>query len=160
MLLCFQNNNLYIWIMRKTLLFILISALFLFFLASCTPEEEEQFKPLVIRVKLAEPIEPPTDNYINTLTVHTTLGYKILSNQNSNDVGKDVVEFEGTAVPNTNVQIVSLIYQDYSFSLGADCNVLTIQIIYDGVEVFTESKEMGYITCPDGQSTSANFTVQ
>jgi hypothetical protein len=156
--------------MKNVLILFLSITLFLLGLASCTPEEQEntdnQFKSLIIRTTIEEPIQASPANaitYQNSLTVSTTLGSKSIVNTVPNNIGQSVVEFVGTAVPNTNL-FYNVGYGDWGMdSAGAwiyDCDEVKMEIIYDGVVVYEVTKSFGYNTCPDATGYNTNFTLQ
>jgi hypothetical protein len=91
----------------KTKLFrVLALASLVFFFNGCTPDEvettQDQFKPLIIRVTLANPITPSDEiNAIsNWLSVGGTFNQSINGNV-PNQVGQNTIEYNTTAVPNT-----------------------------------------------------------
>lgn len=156
--------------MKNVLILFLSITLFLLGLASCTPEEQEntdnQFKPLIIRTTIEEPIQASPAGSIlngNILTVSSSLGSKSLNGNVSNNVGQNTIEFIGTAVPNTNL-FFNVIYSDYWMDAAgatfSDCDQVIMKIIYDGVVVFEETKDLGYSTCPDGSNNQVSFTLQ
>ncbi len=148
---------------------------------SCNPEEEDtvsqeventqsQFKPLTIRATLSEPIQQvPPGPGMNTLIFQCLLGYQSLRSSVPNHIGQNTIEFNGTAVSNTNLHCTLTYYDCASNStqnlLISDCDSVMVEIIYDGVVVFQESKEMGGAgdgdqTCGDGTGWSFNYTLQ
>ncbi len=126
---------------------------------------------MIIRATIGEPIQPlGGESSFNTLTVQTTLGLSTLSSNVPNNVGQSVIEISGTAVSNTNL-ICYLTYLDYAYTAGTasvltDCDPVTLEIIYDGVVVFQETRNVGGLgpgagisQCGDGTGWTMNYTL-
>ena len=158
---------------NKLLLFSSLAFVMLCF-NGCTPDEVEtvqnEFKPLVMRVTVDEPIEACDGaNSLNTLSLNTSLGYQYLTGTIPNNVGQNTLEIIGTAVPNTNIQCGTG-YQDWvtnssGTALISDCAAVTLEIIYDGITVYQETKILGGYgdgdtSCGDGTGFGTNFTLQ
>jgi hypothetical protein len=149
---------------------------------SCNPEEEDtvsleventqsQFKPLTIRATISEPIQQVTSGTaLNLMRLVCLLGDRTLSSSVPNNIGQNTIEFNGTAVSNTNLNCI-LYYQDFEYDMMTNpatlihnCDSVMVEIIYDGVVVFEESKEMGGTgngsSCGDGINWSFNYTLQ
>ena len=156
--------------MKNVILLCSLVLLILVFASGCSPEEQEntesQFKPLIMRVTVDEPIHaPPSDAIVNSniLSVSTSLGSQSLSNMVSNNIGQSIIEITGTAVPNTNL-FFNVSYSDYWLNaMGetfSDCDNVKMEIIYDGALVYEVTKSFGYNTCPDAIGYNTNFTLQ
>ena len=156
--------------MKNVILLFSSILLLLVFAAGCSPEEQEntenQFKPLIMRATIDEPIHAaPSGSIVNShmLFVSTTLGAQTLNSSVPNNIGQSIIEIVGTAVPNTNL-FFNVSYSDYWMdSMGAtysDCDQVKMEIIYDGVVVYEAIKNFGYNTCPDGVGFNTNFTLQ
>ncbi len=157
--------------MRTRLFHFLALASLVFFFDGCTPDEvettQDQFKPLKIRVTLANPITPSDEsaNISNILSVGGTF-YQSISGNVPNQVGQNTIEYNTTAVPNTPLYLII----SYFNVIGGDglggplyqCNTVNLEVIYDGQTVYTESKEMGSDdgTCADGLQWTVNYTIQ
>jgi hypothetical protein len=156
----------------KLLLFSAMAFVMLCF-NGCTPDEvetvQDQFKPLVIRATIGEPIQPLAGvNPNNSLSLQCNLGVSTLSSSVPNNVGQSVIEFSGTAVSNTNI-ICYLTYLDYAYnsamtSVLTDCDPVTLEIIYDGVIVYEEIRNVGGVggattPCGDGSGWTMNYTL-
>ena len=136
------------------------------FSISCNPEEEDtvsqgventqsQFKPLKIIVSIDDeiraPINPNDPQDINRLGIEFRYAYppgecffctELLSTI-SDHLGLNSVEFNGTAVPNTSLNMV-ITYQDWQENFTIyDCDEVTVSIYYDNELVYQESKIMG-----------------
>lgn len=162
----------YIYYMKTKLLLFSALAFVMLCFNGCTPDEvvtaQAQFKPVIIRATIGEPIQPLGGvSPLNSLTVQTTLGLSTLSSSVPNNVGQSVIEISGTAVSNTNL-ICYLTYYDYAYTAGmasvlTDCDAVTLEIIYDGVVVFQETRNLGGgggIPCGDGIGWTMNYTLQ
>jgi hypothetical protein len=127
----------------------------------CTPDEvvtaQEQFKPFLIKVSCSEPLTPLTVDsqglmYLNALTLSAGNYGSSSINGTGNTVGLTHVQLQGTAVANTPVNIDI----DYSDIIGyqgglvqGDCDLITLEIYFDGNLVYTEQRSMGGMNCPD-----------
>ena len=140
----------------------------------CTPEEvqttQDQFKPLIIRATIGEPIQPISGVApLNALSIQCNLGVSSLSSSVPNNVGQNVIELSGTAVANTLISC-NLTYYDYAYnsamtSVLTDCDPVTVEIVYDGIVVFQETRDLGGVggavtPCGDGVQWSINYTLQ
>jgi hypothetical protein len=157
---------------NKLLLFSSLAFVMLCF-NGCTPDEvqttQSQFKPLIIRVTIGEPIQPLGGvDPVNELYVNCNLGSDGLSSTVPNNVGQSVIEFNGTAVSNTLITC-NLLYHDYSYnsdltSVFTDCDTVKVEILFDGVIVFQETRDVGGtgepgLSCGDASSWSVNYTL-
>jgi hypothetical protein len=150
--------------------FLSLSALFVIatLCFSCSPDDEDntpqnaentqsQFKPLKIIVSIDDeiraPINPNDPGDINSLGIEFRYAYPPggcifcteLSSTISDHLGLNSVEFNGTAVPNTSLNMV-ITYKDWwyeNFTMYHDCDEVTVSIYYDNVLVYQESKIMG-----------------
>jgi hypothetical protein len=131
----------------------------------CTPEEvqttQDQFKPLIIRLTLANPIAsgwPAVNNYLMLNSTFCALG---LMNTVSNQVGQSVVECNTTAVSNTNLILPIQYVHSVNYEQSFQCNTVLCEIIYNGQIVFSESRDMGSFNgpCGDGDSWVVNYTL-
>ena len=127
----------------------------------CTPEEvqttQDQFKPFLIKVSCSEPLTPVTVDsqgiiYLNALTL-TAGNYGSSSiNGTGNTVGLTEVQLQGTAVSNTPINI-DIDYVDIIGVQGGlvqgDCDLITLEIYFDGNLVYTEQRTMGGMNCTD-----------
>jgi hypothetical protein len=153
----------------RFLYFLIISATFV----CCNQEEVEttqsQFKPLIIRATIGEPIQPLAGVApMNALSVNCNLGYNGLNSSVPNNVGQSVLEFNGTAVSNTII-FCNLTYVDWAYNSGmtsvlTDCDPVTVEIVYDGVVVFQETKDLGGAggsgtVCGDGSAWNVSYTL-
>jgi hypothetical protein len=133
---------------------------------SCNPEDEDtdsqeventqsQFKPLKITVSIDDeiraPINPNDPFDINRLGIEFRYAYPPgecffcteLSSAISDHLGLNSVEFNGTAVPNTSLNMV-ITYADWQENATIyECDEVTVSIYYDNVLVYQESKIMG-----------------
>jgi hypothetical protein len=140
----------------------------------CTPDEvettQDQFKPLIIRATIGEPIQPIGGVApLNALSIQCNLGVSGLSSSVPNNVGQNVIELSGTAVANTLISC-NLTYYDYAYnsamtSVLTDCDPVTVEIVYDGVVVFQETRDLGGVggavtPCGDGVGWNINYTLQ
>ena len=154
----------------KLLLFSAMAFVMLCF-NGCTPDEvvtaQAQFKPLVIRVTLANPITPSDE--INAISNWLSVGGTFIQSINGNvpnQVGQNTIEYNTTAVPNTPLYLVityfNIIGGDGLGGLLYQCNTVNLEVIYDGQTVYTESREMGSEggPCADGYQWTFNYTVQ
>ena len=154
----------YICYMKTKLLLFSATAFVMLCFNGCTPEEvqttQDQFKPLIIRVTLANPIAsgwPVVNNYLLLNSIFCSVG---LMNNVPNQVGQSIVECNTTAVSNTNLQLPI----EYVYSVNDQlfqCNTVLCEIIYDGQIVFSESRDMGSYngTCGDGDHWLVNYTL-
>jgi hypothetical protein len=157
----------------KLLLFSALAFVILCF-NGCTPEEVEttqnQFKPLIIRVTLADPItaNDEINNLYNNLGLAGSNAQGNLSGSVPNQVGQNVIEVNTTAVSNTQL-FYTISYIDLIGLQGVgkaatpvfDCNEVHFELIYDGQTLINDTKVMGSDdgTCPDGQIWGINFTL-
>ena len=159
--------------MSSKLFFPFLAAVIMLGFNGCTPDEVEtvqnEFKPLVMRVTVDEPIQACDGaNSYNTLSLNTSLGYQYLSGTIPNNVGQNMLEISGTAVSNTNIQCGTG-YQDWATNssgtaLISDCAAVTLEIIYDGITVYQETKILGGYgdgdtSCGDGTGFGINITL-
>jgi len=132
----------------------------------CTPEEVEttqsQFKPLIIRVTLADPIAAG----YNVLNVGGSFVAGLsLDGSVPNQVGQNTVEVNTTAVANSpvylGIEYIHVTGYDALDSPIYQCNTVNLQIIYDGQTVFNESKQLGSEggPCGDGYEWIVNYTL-
>jgi hypothetical protein len=161
----------YIYFMRTRLFHFLALASLVFFFNGCTPDEvettQDQFKPLKIRVTLADPITQSDElsAISNWLSVQGTFNQSINGNI-PNQVGQNTIEYSTTAVPNTPIYLVityfNIIGGDGLGGLLYQCNTVNLEVIYNGQTVYTESREMGSEggPCGDGYQWTFNYTVQ
>jgi hypothetical protein len=157
--------------MRTRLFHFLALASLVFFFNGCTPDEvettQDQFKPLKIRVTLADPITQSDElsAISNWLSVQGTFNQSINGNI-PNQVGQNTIEYSTTAVPNTPIYLVityfNIIGGDGLGGLLYQCNTVNLEVIYNGQTVYTESREMGSEggPCGDGYQWTFNYTVQ
>ena len=154
----------------KLLLFSAMAFVMLCF-NGCTPDEvvtaQAQFKPLVIRVTLANPITPSDE--INAISNWLSVGGTFIQSINGNvpnQVGQNTIEYNTTAVPNTPLYLVITYFNitggDGLGGILYQCNTVNLEVIYDGQTVYTESREMGSEggPCADGYQWTFNYTVQ
>ena len=161
----------YIYLMKTKLFRFFALASLVFFFNGCTPDEvettQDQFKPLKIRVTLADPITQSDElsAISNWLSVQGTFNQSINGNI-PNQVGQNTIEYSTTAVPNTPIYLVityfNIIGGDGLGGLLYQCNTVNLEVIYDGQTVYTESREMGSEggPCADGYQWTFNYTVQ
>ena len=158
----------------KLLLFSALAFVMLCF-NGCTPDEvvtaQAQFKPLLIRMTLANPIvqndlQQGIQNLAGVSGYNCQLG---LSGYVPNQVGQSIIEYTTTAVPNTALYyVISYQHQNGTTPIGSQllpvyqCNSVNFEIVYDGQTVFNETKEMGSLdgTCGDGSQWNVNYTLQ
>lgn len=154
----------------KLLLFSVLAFTVLCF-NGCTPEEvqttQDQFKPLVIKVTLANPIhscsETKTEIISNTLQVLCSYGAQELNGLYSNQVGQNQIVYNATALTNQSLSLI-VHYSDVLVTQNSViyyCNTVTTQIFFDGQLVFEQSRDMGSEdgTCGDGYEWNINFTL-
>ena len=161
----------YIYLMKTKLFRFFALASLVFFFNGCTPDEvettQDQFKPLKIRVTLADPITQSDElsAISNWLSVQGTFNQSINGNI-PNQVGQNTIEYSTTAVPNTPIYLVityfNIIGGDGLGGLLYQCNTVNLEVIYNGQTVYTESREMGSEggPCGDGYQWTFNYTVQ
>ncbi len=162
---------------------ILFSALAFVMLSfnGCTPDEvvtaQGQFKPLIIRATASIPIEQLSPTEING---GASYGADFLSMEYqgalisidggiSNQVGDSIVEYVGTAVSNTplNIEIIRKSYTSYEFDQGPvlsspECSDVHLEIEFDGVVVYSEQRTLGGYNgsfCGDGNTWNIAFTL-
>ena len=153
----------------KLILFLALAFVMLSF-NGCTPDEvitaQDQFKPLIIRVSIANPIVQSSElnSQYDGLFVQGSYISQTLDGSVPNQVGQNTIEVNTTAVSNTPLYL----YINYMHMIGWDdidgifqCNTVNLQIIYDGQTVFNESKQMGSedSTCGDGIEWEVNYTL-
>lgn len=137
----------------------------------CTPDEvvtaQEQFKPLIIKVTLANPIHScsETDTQIigNALQVQCAYGLQTLNGLYNNQVGQNQIIYNATALSNQSLTIL-VGYNDFLITENPViyyCNTVTTQIIFDGQVVYEQSRDMGSQdgTCGDGFEWYVNLTL-
>jgi len=140
----------------------------------CTPDEvqttQDQFKPLTVRVTLAEPItvNDELNDLYNNLTLVGTNASGGLSGSVPNQVGQNIIEVNTTAVENTQLNY-SIVYIDLIGLQGVgkaatpvyECNSVTFELIYDGQTLINETMTMGSDdgTCPDGETWGISYTL-
>lgn len=129
----------------------------------CTPEEvqttQDQFKPLSLKVTLANPIKPLSDA-LNSLEVEWNYGVQSLNNNIPNQVGMNELILNTTAVPNTPLMI-SIDYFDF-FVVTNYCNTVTVEIEFNGQVIFYQQRDLGgaaVTNCGDGNHWDINFTI-
>jgi hypothetical protein len=158
----------------KLLLFSALAFVILCF-NGCTPEEVEttqaQFKPLIVRVTLTNPIfqYDAQQGIFNQLNVQSLSGFgyvAMLSGNVPNHVGQNSLEYSSTALANTPLSLsIGYIHQNGFASPGIavyQCESVNCEIIYDGQTVYNESREVGSLdgTCPDGTGWVVYYTLQ
>ena len=161
----------YIYFMKTKLIRFFALASLVFFFNGCTPDEvettQDQFKPLIIRVTLADPIVQSNElNFeSNVLNVGGSFVNELsLDGSVPNQVGQNTIEVNTTAVANSPIYL-GIVYVHMIGWDGVDgiyqCNTVNLQIIYDGQTVFNESKQMGSDdgTCGDGLEWDLNVTL-
>ncbi len=157
----------------KLLLFSALAFVMLCF-NGCTPEEvqttQDQFKPLKIVVTIDDVIQAPVNQYVlNSLTVTGTALMGLQSGV-PNNVGLNSVEYNGTAVSNSQVYLqvgyvdrtgVTFYPPTENFTFNYDCDEVKVSIYFDNVLVYEESKVLGSQdgTCPDGTGWIIQYTL-
>ncbi len=134
----------------------------------CTPDEvvtdQEQFKPYTVRLSLLTPIVAPTGNFVSDMvSISGTNINQSLSSSAPNQVGMDVIEYNGTAVANTPVSY----FINYVGHNGVDnqgdligtCKEVKLEIIFDGQLIFNETRVIGLGGCADGYNWNVNLTL-
>jgi hypothetical protein len=137
----------------------------------CTPDEavttQNQFKPLIIRVTLANPITQSSEalGTIDQLSVQDNNFMQTISGEFPNQVGLGIIERSTTAVSNTPL----VVYVDYLHINGYDalenpiyqCNTVNLELIFDGQTVYSESRNLGSEdgSCPDGYAWAVSYTL-
>lgn len=158
----------YIYHMKTKLLLFSALAFIMLCFNGCTPDEvvtaQEQFKPYTVRLTLLVPIVAPTGNFVSDgVSIAGTSINQGLSSSAPNQVGMDVIEYNGTAVSNTPV---NYLIQHVGYS-GADnlgnllytCKEVKLEIIFDGQLVFNETRVIGLGGCADGYNWNVNLTL-
>jgi len=156
----------------KTKLFrVLALASLVFFFNGCTPDEvettQDQFKPLIIRLTLTEPIAQSSlalGTY-DRLYVQSTYFTETIDGEYPNQAGRNSIEYSTTALSNSSISF----YIDYLHLLGTDvsgypiyqCNTLNLELIYNGQTVYNQSRDLGSEdgTCPDGHAWQVSYTL-
>lgn len=138
----------------------------------CTPEEvqttQDQFKPYIIRVSTSQPITPMVItngvfyNYMS-LGLESNLGNVEIGGGVPDNVGLDQIQIQGTTVANTPLEMDILYGNQVSANLTTGiatyaCDVITLEIFFDGVLVYTAQKNMGGPTCSSTGFWHVNYT--
>jgi hypothetical protein len=138
-------------------------------ISACSPDEasspdasnDSQYKPLKIIVTMDDSIQAPVNaQSSNVLSVSGTAAMGLQSSVPSN-IGLNTLEYNGTALPNTQVLLV-LFYQDLIGLNGSsfvyECDEIKVSIYYDNILEYESTRNMGSHdgTCADG----ANWTIQ
>lgn len=161
--------------MSSKLFFPFLAALIMLCFNGCTPEEvqttQDQFKPLKLKVTLANPIHASNDTdpanplyaSYNGLEVFWNYGGQSLLGEYPNQVGQNQIELNGTAVSNTPI-VIGISYSDVVISgLTVDftCNTVTAEVTYDNQVIYSQSRELGSDdnTCGDGFEWNINLTL-
>ena len=164
----------YIYYMKTKLLLFTALVFVMLCFNGCTPEEVQttqgQFKPLIIKVTLTNPILQYNAELgiFNQLIVQSLSGFgyvAMLSGNVPNQVGQNSLQYSSTAVANTPLSLsISYTSQNGFNSQGSSiyqCENVNCEIIYDGVTVYSETREVGSLdgSCPDGAGWVVNYTV-
>ena len=165
----------YIYFMKTKLIRFFALASLVFFFNGCTPDEvettQDQFKPLKLKVTLANPIHAsnetddtnPLFQSYNGLEVSWNYGGQSLLGEYPNQVGQNQIELNTTAVSNTPI-IISLNYGDYvvnGLTTNFTCNTVTTEVTYNNVVIYSQTRELGSEdgTCGDGFEWGINITL-
>ena len=163
----------YIYFMKTRLIRFFALASLVFFFNGCTPDEvettQDQFKPLKIRVTLADPIHAassvetdPLYFSANGLGVFWNYGSQELNGEFPNQVGQSEIEMNATAVSNTSL-VIHVGYWDVMAlsSVTYFCNTVTAEITFNGVIIYSQSRTLGSEdgTCGDGTDWDINITL-
>jgi hypothetical protein len=166
----------YIYFMKTKLFRVLALASLVFFFNGCTPDEvettQDQFKPLKIVVTIDDAIQAPVNQYVNNIL--SVYGYgtanMVLQSAVPNNVGLNSVEYNGTAVSNTPLNI-NVYYYDQTgitfypgtenFTINYDCDEITVSVYFDNTLVYQESRFLGSEdgSCPDGNNWIIQYTL-
>ena len=153
----------------KLLLFSAMAFVMLCF-NGCTPEEvqttQDQFKPLVLKVTLANPIHEATGDVegstsANFLGVDWGYGFQSLDGSIPNQVGETQIAFNTTSMSNTPL-VIQVGYVDVAFNpITYFCNTVTTEVIFDGQVIYSQSRDLGSEdgTCGDGFEWNINITL-
>ena len=157
----------------KLLLFTALAFVMLCF-NGCTPEEvqttQDQFKPYIIRVSTSQPIAPMviTNGVIYSniaLGLESNLGNVEIGGGVPDNVGLNQIQIQGTTVANTPLEMDVLYFNQVSTNLSTGvptyaCDVITLEIFFDGVLVYTAQKNMGGPTCSSTVFWHVNYTFE
>ena len=151
----------------KLLLFSML-AVMMFSFNGCTPDEtvaaQSQFKPYKVKLTLLTPIVAPTGTFVSDMvSIAGSYLNQQLQSSAPNQVGMDVIEYNGTAVSNTPV---GYLIQHVGYS-GADnlgnllytCKEVKLEIFFDNQLIFNETRVIGLGGCGDGYNWNVNLTL-
>lgn len=160
----------YIYFMKTKLIRFFALASLVFFFNGCTPDEvettQDQFKPLKLKVTLANPIHAasmvetnPLYFSANILGVFWNYGWQELDGEYPNQVGQNQIELNATAVSNTSI-VIDIGYTDV-MGLTYSCNTVTAEITFNGAVVYSQSRTLGGEdgTCGDGVEWPISITL-
>ena len=160
--------------MSSKLFFPFLAAFVMLSFNGCTPEEvqttSDQFKPLKIVVTIDDVIQAPINSYVNNLLTVTGTALMSLHSAVPNNVGLNSVEFNGTAVSNSQVYVnlgyvdrtgITLYPGTENYTFNYDCDEVTVSVYFDNSLVYQESKLVGSQdgSCPDGSGWVIQYTL-
>ena len=161
--------------MSSKLFFPFLAAFVMLCFNGCTPDEvettQDQFKPLKLKVTLANPIHASNDtdpfdplySSYNGLEVGWNYGGQNLYGEFPNQVGQNQIELNTTAVSNTPI-LIGIHYADEvitGLTTNYTCNLVTAELTYDNQVIYTQTRELGSGdgTCGDGYEWEINITL-